>query len=111
MIRSHSARLPAYLAVAVGGLLVAIASGRPTAAAIAAPAALASVVGVVLARRPTLVTALHVPGPRVLEGDELEVGVEVAAGSPVDLEVLVPMQRLSPIGAPVVGRRATPSTT
>lgn len=74
-----SGRLPAYIALAGAGLLAGLLLGRPEPVALAAPFLLASAAGLALARPPELTLALRLDRERALEGEEVEVEIEVRA--------------------------------
>jgi uncharacterized protein (DUF58 family) len=65
-----SPRLAGYVALAALGLVVGLAIGRVEIVALAAPFALAAVVGAALKREPQLEASLALDRERALEGDE-----------------------------------------
>ena len=92
MIRSTSGRLSGYAGLAAIGLLVGLAVGRVELIALAAPFALAAVVGAALARDPEVEGRLELDRERALEGEEAT--ATLALSSPVGadrLEVLLPL--------------------
>jgi uncharacterized protein (DUF58 family) len=87
-------KLPAYAGLAALGLLAALATRRPELAIVAAPFAVCAGIGLLLARRPELDAELELDAERVLEGDEVEVHVALAADLEVErLEVLLQLPR------------------
>jgi uncharacterized protein (DUF58 family) len=93
MTRHVSPRLAAYAGIAALGLLVGIASGRVELVALAAPFALAAVVGAAFAREPQLDAVLAVDRERALEGEQIDAAVELASPSGaarVDVLLLTP---------------------
>jgi uncharacterized protein (DUF58 family) len=74
-----TAKVPAYAGLAALGLLAALATRRPELAVLAAPFALYAGIGLLLARRPRIDAEVELAAERVLEGDELEVNVTLAA--------------------------------
>jgi uncharacterized protein (DUF58 family) len=87
-------KLPAYAGLAALGLLAALATRRPELAIVAAPFAVYAGIGLLLARRPELDAELELDAERVLEGDEVEVLVALAADVEVErLEVLLQLPR------------------
>jgi uncharacterized protein (DUF58 family) len=74
-----TAKVPAYAGLAALGLLAALATRRPELAVLAAPFALCTGLGLLLARRPRIDAEVDLASERVLEGDELEVNVTLAA--------------------------------
>jgi uncharacterized protein (DUF58 family) len=83
-------KLGAYVGLSGFGLLAALVAGRPELVALTAPFLLALAVGLVLAERPRLALRLETETERALEGDEVELRLELEAGSPVDrLELYV----------------------
>jgi uncharacterized protein (DUF58 family) len=87
-------KLPAYAGLAALGLLAALATRRPELAVIAAPFAVYAAIGLLLAQRPRLEAEVELEAERVLEGDELEVRVTLAAEIVAErLEVLLQLPR------------------
>jgi uncharacterized protein (DUF58 family) len=90
MTRSASPRVAAYATLAAAGLLGALAVRRPELVAVAAPFALALVLGLRLPREPRLGLSLSVERERALERDELLVELDVSTDAPVErLELLL----------------------
>lgn len=90
MTRSASPKLTAYAALAALGLLAALALRAPELVALAAPFAVLPAVGLVLAREPRIAVALRVDRERSVEGDDLELAVELGAEVGAErLDVLV----------------------
>lgn len=83
-----SSRLGFYLALGLAGMLGALLLGRPEPALLVLPFLGAVGLGLALARPPDLRAAVRVDRERVIEGEEVEVAVEVEALRPVpSLEV------------------------
>ncbi len=90
MTRAASPRLAAYATLAALGLVGALASRRPELAVLAAPFALLLTLGLRLAREPEAGVWLTVERERALEGDELELELQVESRGPVErLELLL----------------------
>ncbi len=93
MRRSAAPKLGAYAGLASLGLLAALVLGRPLLVALAAPFALVVVVGLILADDPGLRVGITLDHERVLEGDEVELELELRAErglSRLDVLVRVP---------------------
>ena len=93
MTRWATPKLAAYAGLAGIGLLTALVFARPELVALTAPFLLALAVGLALATPPRVDVELRLGETRVLEGDELEARVRVAAATPVerlDLYVKLP---------------------
>jgi uncharacterized protein (DUF58 family) len=101
MTRATSPRLPAYAGLAAVGLLAGLVLGRVELVALAAPFALAAVVGATLLRDPRLIGSLAVDRERALEDEHVHATIELASAtgaSRVDVllqlpEELVPEER------------------
>src|SRR5262249_11738529 len=92
--RDVTAQLPAFAGLAALGLLAALATRRPELAIVAAPFALYAGVGLLLAQRPRLDAEVELEAERVLEGDELEVRLTLAADVGAErVEVLLQLPR------------------
>jgi uncharacterized protein (DUF58 family) len=79
-----------YLALSAFGLLAAVALGLPELAAVTAPFALLAALGAALAREPAVDASLSLSAERALEGDEVDVVLDLRPETPVErLEVLV----------------------
>lgn len=76
-----SPRLGGYAGMAAVGLLAGLAVGRVELVALAAPFALAAIVGAALGRRPALEAHLRLDRDRALEGDELTATLELSSSS------------------------------
>jgi uncharacterized protein (DUF58 family) len=88
-----SRRLPAYLGLGGAGLLAGLLFGRPEPVVIGAPLLLAAAAGLALARPPQLDVAVRLDRERVVEGEDVELEVEVRSRRPVarlEVEVLLP---------------------
>jgi uncharacterized protein (DUF58 family) len=79
MTRSAAPKLGAYAGLAGFGLLAALVLGRPLLVALAAPFALVVAAGLILADDPGLEARVRVNRERVLEGDEVELEIELYA--------------------------------
>lgn len=85
-----TARLHSFLVLAVVGLGAALASGRPELAALAAPFAVALVVGIAAASPPRITVTTSSDAERVVEGDTITVTVTLTASSDTEpVEVLL----------------------
>jgi uncharacterized protein (DUF58 family) len=90
MKRLVSPRVGGYAWLAGVGLLAALVSGRPELVALAAPFAVATLVGLTVSRKPELSLALAVDRERALEDEEVTVTVTLESPTGVDgLEVAV----------------------
>jgi uncharacterized protein (DUF58 family) len=88
--RAAAPKLGAYAGLASLGLLAALATRRPELVALAAPFALATALGLALARAPRLDAEVELTADRVLEGDEVEARVTLSADvGAAGLEVLL----------------------
>jgi uncharacterized protein (DUF58 family) len=86
--RAATPKLGGYVGLAALGLLAALVFGRPEIVTLAAPFAVMGAAGLLLASRPEIAARLHLDRDRVLEGEEVEVEVELASQSSVaELEV------------------------
>ncbi len=79
MKRSAAPKLGAYAGLAGLGLLAALVLGQPLLVVLAAPFALAVAVGLILADDPGLEAVVRLDRERVLEGDEVELELELRA--------------------------------
>ena len=77
MTLASSPRLAGYVGLAALGLIVGLAVGRVEIVALAAPFALAAVVGAALKREPQLEASLALDRERALEGDEVVAAIEL----------------------------------
>jgi uncharacterized protein (DUF58 family) len=92
MTRIDSPRVVAYAALAAFSLVAGLALGRVELVAVAAPFALAAVVGAALARDPRVTARLELDRDRALEGDDVQMTIALTADSSVDrLELYVPL--------------------
>jgi uncharacterized protein (DUF58 family) len=92
MTRLDSPRVVAYAGLAAFGLLAGLVVGRVELVALAAPFALAAVVGAALARPPELTGALVLDRERALEGEDVRASVELASPNGADrLDVFLPL--------------------
>jgi uncharacterized protein (DUF58 family) len=79
-----TARLHTFVPLAAIGLLAALATGRPELAALAAPFAVALVIGVAAAAPPEIAVTVEPAADRVVQGEEVIVTVTITAA--VDVE-------------------------
>jgi uncharacterized protein (DUF58 family) len=94
LTRTATPKLGAYAGLASLGLLAALATRRPELVALAAPFALAALLGLLLARRPRIDAEVRLSAERVLEGDEVEVAVALHAEVGVErVELLLELPR------------------
>lgn len=92
MTRFTSARLPAYAALAVAGLVAGLALGRVEPVALAAPFVLAVAAAALTGRAPQLSVRVSFDRERVVEGEEVVVTVDVGSTDGVPrLDLLVPL--------------------
>ena len=84
MTRTASPKLGAYAGLSALGLLAALVLGRPELAVLATPFALLLFVGLASARDPDLDVAFELERDRAIEGDELELAIEVRAHTHVE---------------------------
>jgi uncharacterized protein (DUF58 family) len=106
LVTRVSVRLRAYLLIGAVGTLGALLLERPEPVMVAAPFLLASAVGLALAREPRLQVTVSLDRERALEGDDVEVTVEVTALQPVahlEVELLLP-RGLKALGREESGR-------
>ena len=90
MTRAATPKLGAYVGLAALGLVAALAAGRAELVALALPFALVAGVGLAAAQPPRVRATLSLARERVVEGDELEAVVRVAAETTVQrLDVLL----------------------
>ena len=83
MKRAATPKLGAYCGLAALGLLAALVLGRPELVALAAPFALVVAAGVLLGTRPHVDAALRLDRDRILEGDEVELALDLDSERPV----------------------------
>lgn len=81
MTRHVSPRLAAYAGIAALGLLAGLASGRIELVAVAAPFALAAVVGAAAGRAPQLDVAFRIDRERALENEEVGATIELSSAT------------------------------
>ena len=87
-------KLATYAALGAVGLAAALVLGRPEAVGLAAPFLLVLAVGLPLSRAPHLRAWVERDRERVLEGEEIDVAVEVETDAPVErLELLLVLPR------------------
>jgi uncharacterized protein (DUF58 family) len=82
--RTASPKLGAYAGLSALGLLAALVLGRPELAVLATPFALLLFVGLASAREPDLDVAFELDRDRAIEGDELELALEIRAHSHIE---------------------------
>jgi uncharacterized protein (DUF58 family) len=87
-------KLPTYAVLGALGLAAALVLGRPEAVGLAAPFLLVLAVGLPLTRAPRLRAWVARDRERLLEGEELEVEIEVETDEPVErVELLLVLPR------------------
>ena len=92
MTRLDSPRIVSYAGLAAFGLIAGLVVGRVELVALAAPFALAAVVGAALVRDPQLSAAIALDRDRALEGEDVHVSVELSAPIGADrVEVFLPL--------------------
>jgi uncharacterized protein (DUF58 family) len=85
-------KLTGYIALAGIALVAALVLGRPELAVLAAPFALVAGLGLVLRQRPDIAIEVESPRDRALQGEEIDVLVEVQSRARIEaLELLVPV--------------------
>ncbi|MFL6030948.1 MAG: DUF58 domain-containing protein [Gaiellaceae bacterium] len=94
MTRSATPKLGAFAGLAALALLAALATRRPELVAVAAPFALATALGLLLARSPSIDAAVELDRDRALEGEDVDVRVSLHADVGAErLEVLLELPR------------------
>ena len=94
MTRIDSSRIVAYAGLAAFGLVAGLVAGRVELVAVAAPLALAAVVGAGLVRDPGVSATLTLDRERALEGDDVGGTIALSSAAPVDrLELYVSLPR------------------
>jgi uncharacterized protein (DUF58 family) len=92
MTRLDSPRLVAYTGLAAIGLVTGLVTGRVELVALAAPFALAAVVGASLGRPPEVTASVALDRERALEGEEVRASVELSSVTGADrVEVFLPL--------------------
>ena len=92
MTRLDSPRVVSYAGLAAFGLIAGLVVGRVELVALAAPFALAAVVGAALVRDPQISAAIALDRERALEGEDVHVSVELSAPLGADrVEVFLPL--------------------
>jgi uncharacterized protein (DUF58 family) len=84
MTRFDSPRIVSYAGLAAFGLIAGLVAGRVELVALAAPFALAAVVGAALVRDPQVSATIAVDRDRALEGEDVHVLVELSAPAGAD---------------------------
>jgi uncharacterized protein (DUF58 family) len=84
MTRFDSPRIVSYAGLAAFGLIAGLVAGRVELVALAAPFALAAVVGAALVRDPQVSATIAVDRDRALEGEDVHVSVELSAPAGAD---------------------------
>lgn len=91
LARSVSDKATAYAAIALALVGVAFATRQPQYVALAAPFAVAVLLGLALARPPAVSLSVHASRDRVLEGEDIELTVVVRSDIAIGrLEVILP---------------------
>lgn len=95
MTRAFAPKLSAYAGLAALGLVGALATRLPELVVLAAPFAVLPVVGVLSARAPRVRIATTLDRERAIEGEDVDVSVELTAARSVPrLDVLLELPRL-----------------
>ncbi len=90
MTRFAAPKLGAYTGLVAAALLAALVLRRPELAVLAAPFALAVAAGLALSERAEVRLALAVTPARALEGEEVELRLDIVAETPIErLDVLI----------------------
>jgi uncharacterized protein (DUF58 family) len=99
MTRFDSPRVVQYAGLAATALVAGLVLGRVELVALAAPFALACVVGAAIARDPHVTGALALDRERALEGEEVAATIELASAAGADrVDVLLPLpEELQPV--------------
>ncbi len=113
MTRRPTPRLRAYLLLGAGGLVAGVAFGRPEPVLIVAPLLLAALVALLLVDEPDVSLDVSLVADRVLEGDEVQLEVELSSSRPVhwlELGVSLPngLEPRDGVDADIVGLRLAP---
>ena len=82
MTRAFTPKLPAYAGLAALALVAALAARLPELVALGTPFALLPVIAIIAARPPQVSVETRLDRERVLEGDQVEVTVELVAERP-----------------------------
>ena len=99
-----TARLHTFVVLAAMGLLAALATGRPELAALAAPFAVALVVGIAAARPPDLAVAVAPDAGRIIQGEEVSVTLTITAAADIAcIELLLDLPRGIDVVEPPAG--------
>jgi uncharacterized protein (DUF58 family) len=80
LTRAATSKLAAYVGLAAAGLLAALATRLPELVVVAAPFAVFTGVGLLLARAPRIGAEVELDQERVVEGEEADVSVALDAG-------------------------------
>jgi uncharacterized protein (DUF58 family) len=113
MTRLDSPRVVSYAGLAAFGLLAGLVVGRVELVALAAPFALAAVVGAALVRDPQLSATIALDEERAVEGEEVHVSIELSApagADRVDIFLPLPAELRIPAGNPRAIALATERT-
>ncbi len=98
MTRVFEPKLVAYTALAALGLIAGLAARLPELVVLAAPFALVPTLGVLLARQPEVDAAVRIERERVLEGDEVDVAVDVLPQRGAErVDVLLELPHVLPV--------------
>ena len=92
MTRGATAKLAGYTGVAALALFLGLALRLPELVAVGAPFALVVALGLLGERRPVVDVDVAPARPRVLEGEDVELTVDVRASGPVELYVPLPRE-------------------
>jgi uncharacterized protein (DUF58 family) len=90
--RGATAKLAGYTGIAALALFAGLVLRLPELVAVGAPFALVVALGLTLERRPSVEASLALDRERVLEGEELELTVDVRSTTPAELYVPLPRE-------------------
>ena len=94
MTRAFAPKLSAYAGLAALGLVAALATRLPELVVLAAPFALLPVVGILTGRSPRVRAVATLDRERAIEGEEVDVTIELAAAGGVPrLDVLIELPK------------------
>jgi uncharacterized protein (DUF58 family) len=109
--RRASPRLRAYLILGAGGLIAGTFLGRPEPVIIVAPLLIAAILALSIVRDPDLSVVVALSSDRVLEGDDVEINIDLESSDAVrwlELAVALPAGLVPDGGLGVVGLRLEP---
>jgi uncharacterized protein (DUF58 family) len=92
LTRGATAKLAGYTGLAALALFLGLALRLPELVAVGAPFALVVALGLLVERRPTVDVTLRPDRERVLEGEHVELTLEVRASAPAELYLQLPLE-------------------